>query len=1014
MPNRRFAKSRQAIAMVGLHLLALAGLATVARADVTINAAVSGPQYGDGGTFTVTTTGTVTSAGDAIVAQTGNLITTLTVDGVADGAGYGVRNFSGSTISSVGVSGTIQGSWGLLNDGEISSLSNGGLINALGDWGLQGSAGSSFGTLTTTASGTIQGASYGIGVYGTSGTIANAGRIQGTGVFGVFLGGANVTQLSNSGTITGGQYGVWNRDSSTLTTFTNSGLVNGDTVWGFISSNGSTLGTLTNTSSGTIQAGDYGIGIYETSGTISNAGFVKGTSAVGLWTGGGANAITLLENTGTFTGGLRGVQLSNGTITTLNNSGLVNGDYDWGFFFEAGSLGTLTNSGTIQSAYHGIGAYGTSGTISNSGLVNAPAGFSLYAEGTVSEFSNTGTMTATEYGAYFKGSGLLASGSNGGLISGSQRAFQAENGTLGTLTNSGTMIGGDYGVLLYGASGTVQNLASGRIEGTAADGLYLSGSVALLSNSGTISGGNIAVQSYNVVESLTNSGRIEGYSWGIKSEDNSVARIGVLTNSGTIQGNIDGVYLSMTGTLSNLASGRIAATFNDALYINNSLTLLSNAGTISGDQFGVRARGNVTTFTNSGLIESDYSAVYFQGESVLGTLTNSGTIRAGSSGMQLLGQSGVVTNQASGLVETTSNVAAAVLIADEATLPGFVNEGRIIAARTGVATENFAVLPTLTNSGTISGQAAVGVFLATSGTMDTLSNSGLISGFTAGVRVENGRLEKLANTGTITFTGTGTGPAVRVGPSGILGLASGTGGPAIVSTGSGAQLAGTIVNRGTIYHGFTIENQDVTVSADGGLGTFTSGTLNVVNGDLTVTSGTTTLDASISVNGGTGTVFNDGTLRLLGIENVTGNYQQNAGGVTLMDLLGTSSGQYGRLYISGSASFAGSLALDTTGLAGGLADGQTFLLFGFASYTGGFGSLLVDGTALTDLGGGEWGYGANGKLTEQWTGTTMSLAVSYSGVPEIDPASLASVLSLVVGSLGLAERRLRRRSGRTG
>jgi hypothetical protein len=44
----------------------------------------------------------------------------------------------------------------------------------------------------------------------------------------------------------------------------------------------------------------------------------------------------------------------------------------------------------------------------------------------------------------------------------------------------------------------------------------------------------------------------------------------------------------------------------------------------------------------------------------------------------------------------------------------------------------------------------------------------------------------------------------------------------------------------------------------------------------------------------------------------------------------------------------------------------------------------------------------------------MSLAVSYSGVPEIDPASMASVLSLVVGSLGLAERRLRRRNGRTG
>ena len=54
-----------------------------------------------------------------------------------------------------------------------------------------------------------------------------------------------------------------------------------------------------------------------------------------------------------------------------------------------------------------------------------------------------------------------------------------------------------------------------------------------------------------------------------------------------------------------------------------------------------------------------------------------------------------------------------------------------------------------------------------------------------------------------------------MGPGGVLGVASGTGGPAIETTGAGALLDGTIVNSGTIYHGFTIENQYVTVSAGG-------------------------------------------------------------------------------------------------------------------------------------------------------------------------------------------------------
>lgn len=78
------------------------------------------------------------------------------------------------------------------------------------------------------------------------------------------------------------------------------------------------------------------------------------------------------------------------------------------------------------------------------------------------------------------------------------------------------------------------------------------------------------------------------------------------------------------------------------------------------------------------------------------------------------------------------------------------------------------------------------------------------------------------NTGTIASGGTGSGPAVRVGSAGILGDASGTKGPAIVSTGAGALLAGGIINSGTINQGFLIENQNVSVGGEAAWGCSTA------------------------------------------------------------------------------------------------------------------------------------------------------------------------------------------------
>ena len=151
--------------------------------------------------------------------------------------------------------------------------------------------------------------------------------------------------------------------------------------------------------------------------------------------------------------------------------------------------------------------------------------------------------------------------------------------------------------------------------------------------------------------------------------------------------------------------------------------------------------------------------------------------------------------------------------------------------------------------------------------------------------------------------------------------------------------------------------------------------------------------------------MNQAILALAAAQNVTGNFQQTSAGTSLIELLGWSTGSYGHLGISGAADFAGELSLDDSLLPGGLTGGHTLELFGFASYIGGFSALAVDGTILASLGSGQWEYGSL-TLTEVWTDTTMSLTVTGpSGVPEIDPNSFGSVLALVLGSLGMLERR---------
>jgi hypothetical protein len=297
--------------------------------------------------------------------------------------------------------------------------------------------------------------------------LSNSGSIGG-GNDGIFNGatGTITAGLRNSGNITGSIAGIDNaglltgepaltNDAGGISGIVNSGTIIGageDGGIGILNENGGSIGFLTNT--GLIADGEGAFGIDNDSATIgqvTNSGTISGS--VGIWNQ-GSSSITALDNSGVIAGGEIGISnTGEGVIGQLVNSGTISGT-EAAIDDAAGSLRTITNTGLISgnisianSTLTVLGATGTSfGTISNGSYSIASGGTLVFGDG--DEVMNQ-YIDGTSDGTLVKDGSGEADIIAGGTLAGGIDIFSgtlAVNGTvplLGEITVTNGKLMGD-------------------------------------------------------------------------------------------------------------------------------------------------------------------------------------------------------------------------------------------------------------------------------------------------------------------------------------------------------------------------------------------------------------------------------------------------------------------------------------------------------------------------------------------------------------------------------------------
>jgi hypothetical protein len=576
-------------------------------------------------------------------------------------------------------------------------------------------------------------------VLGQGGYVANNGTaasiIGGDKGAGILIRRAPLT-LQNSGTITGGYYGVFGLDGAL--TASNQGYIQGGhygialEAGGYISNTGPAA---------TISGGNDGIGNYYAPFTLINSGNITG--GTGIFIDDTTNSTSTIETSGTITG-INGTAISVaiGTLDlTLAPEAVITGLVEAAgtgnlLDLAAGSTtGTITGIGTSFTGFDTISidpgniwvlsgnAAGLAGGQTIYGFANQDTlditdgifTSETFANGTLSLFDNNVSVAsillpdASATSANFLltsdgGTGtdiieapstIISTTLNAGISLGANQQYNSpltitntgavfdsrsaiDSLSLATVQNAGTVAGSTYAAIDLHDGGTVTNDGTSALiagaDGGNGVGFQSAGTVF---NAGTIS----ATPFYSNVAVFLGQG-------GYVANNGTAARISAggigiliegapatLQNSGTITGGLDGV-LGNSAALTASNQGDIQGIYNAGIQLQagGSISNTGAAATISGASFGIASYNDPLTLINSGDITGG-TGIFIDGNSVIDV-----------SGGTITGTNGVAISVAVGTLDLTLD-------------PGAVITGLVEATGTG----NLLDLASSSTTGTITG-----------------------------------------------------------------------------------------------------------------------------------------------------------------------------------------------------------------------------------------------------------------------------------------------------------------------
>ncbi|MEA1675295.1 hypothetical protein [Nitrospirillum sp. BR 11163] len=879
-----------------------------------------------GGTLgTLNNTGTISGVVTAAYIASGGSLGTLVNSGVLDGELYGIRNRG--TIGLVDNSGTATGRVGLWNQGSIGTVLNTGIlkdapeVNAAGlnNGGTIGAV-INQGTISSVAYGLYNSGT--IASLDNSGLVSATDTVSGRALRNTS--GGTIGVISNSGTIAG-VTALYNQGS--IGTIANSGTISGNIVntsanaLVFTGGTGGTVGTLTGTSGigtitstlanvelagGTLLLNDQvnvGTGTLVNSGAnvllttvlsvTGNYSQSAGTLAMGI---GAATAGELLvSGDAAFTGGTV-------AVTALTGSNLIAGQS----YTIAEVGGTLTTSGLTAaasgfSATLGTGANGaatdllltllsdyvggTLGTLTNTGTINAATAVLITSAGSLGTLANSGAIIGNVVNGSANdlvivgGSGGTVGGFSGGTIRNSLSNLSFASGAV-SLADAIDVTGhtvGNTGASLTLASDVAVTGNFAQTAGTlSVAGHVLGVSGAAQVTGGVVDAGMAGAANYLVGDAVT---LIRGGNGSTYTGATVVSGLTGLDALGSASGsNLAAVAgndyigaslatLNVTGTLVNTAGGATA------LYIASTGTLgaLANSGTVSGNITNVSARdltiigatgggtgGTVGVFTGGTIRNTGANVIFASGAVALGDAIDvGGTHTVSNIGAAIALTADVGVNGTYAQSAGSLTVGGHVLTVSG---PALVSGGTVSAGVSGVG--NYFVGDSVTMIQGGAGSSYTGA-VVTSG-LAGLDANGSVSGnnllAVAGNDYIGASLNVLNVTGTLVNTAGGA-TALYIASTGTLGNLANSG-----------VLVGNVVNQSA---------RDLTINGggNGAVGRFSGGTITSTGANVLFASGAVSLGDAINV--ATHTVSNAGaSLSLAGNVGITGNFAQSGGTLT--------------------------------------------------------------------------------------------------------------------------------------